>query len=51
MSSSKVVECPICKEPYVVYMFTSADQSACYNCVRVAHEKKGKIIGINEKFK
>ena len=44
MSSSHVVQCPICKEPYVVYMFTAADQSSCYNCVRVAYEKEGRII-------
>jgi len=41
---SKTVKCPICGEPYKVYAYTVADQSACRDCVRKAEQKEQKNI-------
>lgn len=30
--SEQTVKCPICGEPYVVYMMMVGDQSACFSC-------------------
>lgn len=30
--SEQTLKCPICGEPYVFYMFSSGDQSACPDC-------------------
>jgi endogenous inhibitor of DNA gyrase (YacG/DUF329 family) len=40
--SGTTVKCPICGEPYKIYMHTTADQSACPDCVRKAEEKEQK---------
>lgn len=34
--SEQTVACPICRYPYKVYMFYSADQSACPGCISKA---------------
>ncbi len=36
-----VKKCPICGEPYRVYMHTAADQSACPECQRKADKNMG----------
>jgi hypothetical protein len=28
----QTVQCPICKEPYVIYPYYAGDQSACEKC-------------------
>ena len=35
-------KCPICEEPYKVYDYTVADQSACPDCVRKAENKENR---------
>ena len=42
MTTQQTVKCPICGEPYIFYMFSAADQSACPNCVRKAKENMGQ---------
>jgi sarcosine oxidase delta subunit len=42
MNGERRIKCPICGEPYKVYMFTVADQSACPRCVRKAEQNSGK---------
>ena len=39
MSEEQTVKCPICGEPYKVYMFYAGDQSAFPDCVRKAADK------------
>jgi len=39
MSDVRTVKCPICGEPYNVYPFSAANQSACPNCVAKADAK------------
>ncbi len=46
------VKCPICEEPYIMYMFYDGDQSACHDCRKKAERKGSKTvisdsIGIN----
>lgn len=38
----RTVKCPICGEPYKVYAFSAADQSACPQCVKKAAAKDDK---------
>jgi endogenous inhibitor of DNA gyrase (YacG/DUF329 family) len=38
-TTERTVKCPICGEPYKVYAYTTADQSACPQCVRKAETK------------
>lgn len=38
MSEGKVVKCPICGEPYIIAMYTTANRSACPKCVRRAEK-------------
>ena len=38
----RTVKCPICSEPYKIYSYTTADQSACSDCIRKAEKKIGK---------
>ena len=42
--TTQTVKCPICGEPYKVYTHTTADQTACGNCVKKAEEKEGNKI-------
>lgn len=34
MHTKSTAKCPICGEPYAVYAFSAADQSACPSCVQ-----------------
>ncbi len=36
----QTVKCPICGEPYKIYSHTTADQSACPDCVAKAERKR-----------
>ena len=38
----ETVKCPICGEPYHVYDFLTANQTACPDCIRKADVKQGK---------
>lgn len=41
MTTKSTAKCPICGEPYAVYAFSAADQSACPSCVRKGEHKPG----------
>ena len=41
--TNRTIKCGICGDPYKVYAFTTADQSACPQCVRKAEEKVEKV--------
>ena len=36
--SETTIKCPICGQPYKVYAFSAADQSACPSCVQKAEQ-------------
>jgi endogenous inhibitor of DNA gyrase (YacG/DUF329 family) len=40
MQETKTIKCPICGEPYIIYMFYSGDQSACPECRAKAKKDK-----------
>ena len=42
--SEKTVKCKICGKPYKIYMFSSADQSACPSCVAEAERNSSRGI-------
>ena len=44
------VKCPICGEPYKTYGNTTADQSACPNCVYKAEQKELKRMNRPAQF-
>ena len=39
-ASGQTVKCPICGEPYKIYLYSAADQSACPKCVRRAERNR-----------
>ncbi len=41
----QTVKCPICGEPYNVYIFSGANQTACPQCVAKANKKEGSWYG------
>ena len=40
--NGETVKCPICGEPYKVFMYTIADQSACPSCIIKAEDNMSK---------
>jgi hypothetical protein len=40
-NTEQTVKCPICGDPYKVYNMTTADQSACPQCIAKAARKQG----------
>ncbi len=39
MTQEKTIQCPVCKEPYKIYLYFVGDQSACSQCIRKAEQK------------
>lgn len=44
--SDQTVKCPICSQPYTVYMFSAGDQSACPSCRAKARQNTGYQKGV-----
>lgn len=42
MSTEKTVKCPLCGEPYMIYMYYAGDQSACPSCRQKAKKNMGQ---------
>lgn len=51
MTEEQTIKCPICGEPYTVYMYYAGDQSACPECRKKAKEKGDLYPKKNGKFR
>jgi len=48
----QVAKCPICGEPYMIYMYYAVNQSACPECLAKARAKmsKGNVVVDKEPY-
>ncbi len=44
--SEQTIKCPICGNPYVVYMHYAGDQSACESCRNKARGRGEKVTDL-----